>query len=110
MLLLWKGLHKSVSWHVISGKPVHAQTTLLHFLTEPHVMDADVTKSCLQLGSVLDQQMKSLLIITINHCLVFHIKGNCLEELYPAVQLFCSIHQSQELHLHTGCCYSLLLH
>ena len=108
MLLLWKGLHESVSWYVISGKPVHMQTTLLHFLTEPHVMDADVTKSHLQLGGILDQQMKSLLIVTINHRLVSHVKGNCLEELYSAVQLFCSVHQGQELCLHTGCCYSLL--
>ena len=86
------------------------QTTLLHFPTEPHIMDADVTKSCLQLGGILDQQMKSLLIVTINHHLVPHVKGNCLEELYPTVQLFCSVCQGQELHLHTGCCYSLLLH
>ena len=73
-------------------------------------MDADVTKSCLQLGSVLDQQMKSLLIVTINHCLMSHVEGNCLEESYPTVQLFRSVRQGQELHLRTGCCYGLLLH
>ena len=60
-------------------------------------MDADVMKLCLQLGGVLDQQMKSLLIVAINHCLVSHVEGNCLEELYPIVQLFCSICQGQEL-------------
>ena len=110
MLLSWKSLHKSVSWYIISGKPVHTQTTLLHFLTEPHIMDANVTKLYLQLGGVLDQQMKSLLIVTINHHLVSYVEGNCLEELYPTVQLFCNVHQSQKLHLHTECCYSLLLH
>ena len=110
MLLLWKSLCESVSWHVVSGKSVHVQTTLLHFLTEPQVMDADVMKSCLQLGGVLDQQMKSLLIVAINHRLVSHVEGNCLEESYPTVQLFCSVRQGQELCLRTGCCYSLLLH
>ena len=100
MLLLWKSLHESISWHVVSGKPVHMQTTLLHFLTESHIMDTDVTKLCLQLGGVLDQQMKSLLIVTINHCLMSHIKGNCLEELYSTIQLFCSVHQGQEVCLH----------
>ena len=94
MLLLWKGLHESISWHIISVKPVHMQTTLLHFLTEPHIMNANVMKLCLQLGGVLDQQMKSLLIVTINHCLVPHVEGNCLEESYPTVQLLCSVHQS----------------
>ena len=91
MLLSWKGLRESISWHVVSGKPVHVQTTLLHFLTEPHVMDADVTKLCLQLGGILDQQMKSLLIVTINHRLVSRVEGNCLEELYPTVQLFVAV-------------------
>ena len=73
------------------------QTSFLHFLTEPHIVDVDVAKSSLQLQDVLDQQTKSLLIITINHGLVPGIKGDHLEELYPAVQFLCGICESQEL-------------
>ena len=100
----------SVSWYIISRKPAHMQMTLLHFLMKPHIMDADVMKLCLQLRGVLDQQMKGLLIVTINHHLMSHVKGNCLEESSSTIQLFCSVRQDQKLHLHTEHCYDLLLH
>jgi hypothetical protein len=63
MLLAYKNLGKSVSWHEVGRLLLNRYSSSRHFLSQPMLVDVHMSQSCEQLVLVLGNNTYSLKVV-----------------------------------------------